>query len=240
MNQDIKGVRPKPETQEQKRISDFYKNRLKILKKARDFSHNQEIQKAVDHYSKYLNALALWKGTTENKLSPSHFDKEQDLGELLLISHVYWDMAKAYDRNANLQREVERCLRQFCNFTIGFKYQYANAQVVKKFIKKPVVRNKKAFQTTYERVQIRTKGCYVSSYSFGGDHPVTLHLRCFRDTFLIENRLGFAVCEFYDRYSPHLVTFLTAHKYIGLPLDFLLIKPILYLLFFISKFIVQP
>ena len=225
--------------QEQKRISKFYNDRLKVLKKARELSHGNEIQKAVEHYSKYLNALALWKGTTEEKLSPNHFDKQQDLGELLLISHVYWDMAKAYDRNTKLQAEMLRCLNQFCNFTIGFKYQYANAQVVKKFIKKPVIRNRRAFQTAHEKVRIRTKGCYISTYSFGLEHPVTCELRNFRDSFLIESRLGLAIAEYYDRSSPHIVDFLMAHRYIGVVLDILLIKPVIYIVFLISRLIVR-
>ena len=76
---------------------------------------------AVDSYNKYLGILALYFDTTEDKLSPSFFDAEKDMTELLLISHAYWDLAKAYDRSPNLHRDCLRCLEQFTRFSIGFK-----------------------------------------------------------------------------------------------------------------------
>lgn len=223
--------------QEKKRIITFYNKRLKILRKAREHFQQNEIKMAVDEYSHYLNGLAMWKRTTEEELSPDSFDRGQDLAELLLISHVYWDLAKAYDRSATLRAEVVRCLDQFCKFTIGFKYQYANAQVVKKFIKRPIIRNKREFQKTYEKVRIKTKGCYVSTYSLGHMHPVTIELKNFRDTHFIQTAFGREILNFYEGNSPRLVTFFLRHKLFGRTVDFLLIKPLLYGIFFVLRFL---
>lgn len=215
------------EPQERKRVVERYNKRLSFLRKARECSHDNETKRAVDHYFQYLGSLAHWHRTEEEKLSPDHFDKAQDLAELLLISHVYWDLAKAYDRSPSLSSEVVRCLDQFCRFTVGFKYQYANAQVAKKFIQRPVVRNKKAFQDACERVSVSARGCYVATWSLGGGHPATEALRRFRDGPLARRPAGRALARLYGRWSPRLVRLLVAMGPAGRALDVLVARPLL-------------
>ncbi len=218
-----------PESKERKKkVTELYQNRLEALKKGREYFKKNEIKKAVDNYFQYLNSLSLWKETTEEDLSPKHFDKQQDIAELLLISHVYWDLAKAYDRAPKLSSEVHRCLNQFCQFTIGFKYQYANAQVVKRFIKRPIIRNKKAFQDAYKQVRISTKGCYIATHSLGQTHPITVELRNFRYTTLENSRIGSLFLKVYYTLSPLAVSFLTKHLWINYLVDTLIFKPFLY------------
>lgn len=157
-----------------------YQERLKILKKAQEYSQADEIPKAVDLYGRYLNALALYYKVDEKLLDPKLFDPEKDLAELFLISHVYWDLAKAYDRSPNLHLESIRCLDQYVKFTIGFKYQYVNARTIKTFIRKRLAHNPKAFKQAHERIQVESKGCFVSSDLYGKDSQVTNDLRVFK------------------------------------------------------------
>jgi len=103
------------EEQEKKRKEQFaervYQERFKLLKKGQEFYAANDIQSAVQYYSQYLNALAGYHGIDESKLSPKHIKKsDEDISELFLISHVYWDLAKAYDRSPKLLRESSRCL----------------------------------------------------------------------------------------------------------------------------------
>ncbi|MBC99663.1 MAG: hypothetical protein CME63_18105 [Halobacteriovoraceae bacterium] len=176
--------------------SKAYKERLKLLKKAQEFSQSDEIPKAVEYYGQYLNALALYYKVDESKLSPKLFDPEKDIAELFLISHAYWDLAKAYDRSPNLHLESIRCLDQFVNFTIGYKYQYANARTIKSFIRKRLAHNPAAFKQAYERIQVESKGCFISTDLFGSQHPITHELRQWK--FSIQNtKLGFFFIESY-------------------------------------------
>lgn len=176
-----------------------YQERLKMLKKAQEYSAADEIPKAVEYYSQYLNALALFHKVDEAKLDPKMFDQERDLAELFLISHAYWDLAKAYDRSPNLHLESIRCLDQFVKFTIGYKYQYVNSRTIKAFIRKRLAHNPKAFQQAFERIHIESKGCFISSQLFGPNHPVTNDLRDFK-TLLLNNRLGLPIVIFYYDY----------------------------------------
>ena len=98
-----------------------YKNRLVSLRKARDFSKKDNIPQAVQHYLNYLTALAHYYSVDEKELHPKMFNREKELTELLLISQVYWDLAKAYDRNPKLIGECERCLNQFIKFIFHAK-----------------------------------------------------------------------------------------------------------------------
>ncbi len=177
-------------------IPKVYRERLKLLKKAQEYSAADEIPKAVEFYSQYLNALALFYKVDESKLDPKIFDQEKDLAELFLISHAYWDLAKAYDRSPNLHLESIRCLDQFVKFTIGYKYQYVNSRTIKAFIRKRLAHNPKAFQQAFERIHIESKGCFISSELFGPQHFVTQDLRLFKVD-LTKSRLGLAFVVFY-------------------------------------------
>ena len=129
---------------------------------------------------------------------------------------------------------------QFCRFTVGFKYQYANAQVVKKFIKRPIVRHKRDFQRAYERVRVRTKGCYIATYAFGDAHPATRELRDFRDSFLIRTRAGIFFLRAYETYSPKVVSFFKTYPRVGFFMGVFFLRPIIFVLFRIIKFLRHP
>src|SRR4051812_24538359 len=58
----------------------------------------KRITEAVKNFRSYIRILEDWKGVPEGKLTPAHFDVTKDVAELLLISGVYWDLTKLYDR----------------------------------------------------------------------------------------------------------------------------------------------
>lgn len=184
----------------------IFQERLKYLKRGQEYNKADDIPKAVECYSQYLNCLATYFEVDEKKLSPTLFDPEKDVAEMLLISHVYWDLSKAYDRSPNLRIESVRCLDQFVKFTIGFKYQYVNARMLKNFIRKRLAHNPKAFKQAYERIQVESKKCYVATYAFGEDHYVTNDLRLFRNR-MINRRLGSEFIDLYYQYSPKYIKF---------------------------------
>jgi predicted protein tyrosine phosphatase len=162
---------------------------------------------AVDSYNKYLGILALYFDTTEDRLTPTLFDAVKDMTELLLISHAYWDLAKAYDRSPNLQRDCFRCLEQFMKFSIGFKYQHVNAQIIRKFNNKKQAHNLKAFEAAYHKIQISSKRCYIATMCFGFEDEKTEVLRHFKLS-ISKYQLGLDFIDFYYFFSPSLVELL--------------------------------
>lgn len=186
-------------------VVEAYRKRLTVLRKAQEFSRADDIPKAVQQYNLYLNSLARFFDVKEEELNPNLFNQDRDITELLLISQVYWDLAKAYDRSPKLALESVRCLNQFAKFTQGFKYQYVNAQMLKKYIRGRLPHNIKAFESTYEKIRVEGKGCYVASCLYGADDFKTMRLRNYRDRVLQHYSVGRSFISFYERYSPLLV-----------------------------------
>lgn len=225
------------ESKEEKRpesVLKAYKDRLKALKQAREYAAKGDIPKAVERYSTYLNNLANYFRTTEDKLSPTFFDTEKEISELLLISHSYWDLAKAYDRSPNLQKESIRCLEQFVKFSTGYKYQHINAQMMKKFIKRKQAHNLKAFQNAYQRIQVDSKGCFIATYSFGDQHEVTNQLRNFKRK-IVNTPIGFKFVELYYLISPRIVNTFESSPKFGKLINITLIRPLLKVIAKITK-----
>jgi hypothetical protein len=201
-------------------VAKTYRERLKLLKKAQEYSQADEIPKAVELYGQYLNALALYYKVDESRLSPKLFNPEKDIAELFLISHAYWDLAKAYDRSPNLHLESIRCLDQFVNFTIGFKFQYANARTIKSFIRKRLAHNPSAFRQAYERIQVESKGCFISTDLYGNSHPITSELREWKFK-IQDNPLGLNFIKFYYNTLCPSYFYLARNKSVHLTLRFL-------------------
>lgn len=215
-------------------VIELYRTRLTHLKRAQVFVKEDRMALAVDSYNKYLGILALYFDTTEERLTPSLFDAEKDMTELLLISHAYWDLAKTYDRSPNLQRDCFRCLEQFIKFSIGFKYQHVNAQIIRKFNNKKQAHNPKAFEAAYNKIQINSKKCYVATMCFGFDHEKTETLRHFKLK-IAQHKVGLNFIDFYYHYSPRLVDKLEKKPKIKYLFNTFIAKPALSIFIFFIR-----
>lgn len=225
------------EERKREQIIELYRTRLSHLKKAQALVKDDRMALAVDSYTKYLGILALYFDTTEDRLTPSLFDPEKDVTELLLISHAYWDLAKAFDRSPNLQRESLRCLEQFIKFSIGFKYQHVNAQIIRKFNNKKQAHNPKAFEAAYQRIQINTKKCYIATMCFGENDSRTSTLRLFKSR-IAPFESGRDFIDFYYRFSPQVVSFFERHFLLKYLAQTFFIRPLLKtFIFFIRPYV---
>lgn len=207
-------------------VIEAYRRRLQVLRKAQEFARTEEIPKAVQQYNLYLNSLARYFDIKEEELSPKIFNVDQDITEMLLISQVYWDLAKAYDRSPKLQGEAMRCLNQFAKFTVGYKYQYVNAQMLKKYLRGRQAHNPKIFEAAYEKVRVEGKGCYVASCLYGPNHSKTQQLRLYREKVLMHFSAGLWFIDFYETHSPRLVNLYQTNPIARLLLN-LSIKPLI-------------
>jgi hypothetical protein len=197
-----------------KMVAQKYHDRLSVLRKAKEFSVKDDIPKAVTAYHKYLEALAFYFEIEERQLRPELFTKNNNLAEILLISQVYWDLARAYDRNQKLKKECDRCLDQFVKFSLGFKFQFINSEMLRKYIKKKACYNTPSFEAAYVKIRVQSKQCYIATYAFGETHPVTEDLRIFRNK-ILKYQIGHTFVDYYYRLSPNLVNFMYKHPTFG-------------------------
>lgn len=204
-----------------------YHERLKFLRKGQEAYQGKEISKAVQFYASYLKALADYFGINESHLDPKFFDLQKDKAELLLISQVYWDLCKAYDRSPGLQAECTRCLNQFIKFTVGFKHQHINAQVLKKYLRHNAAVNTQAFKGALTKIQVDSKKCYIATYSFGENHFITNELRQFKASTLNQSKWGLIFISGYYDFSPKLIRFCEKFPTSGSIISLLFFKPII-------------
>ncbi|MFA6237173.1 MAG: hypothetical protein WC635_07595 [Bacteriovorax sp.] len=215
-------------------VVELYRTRLTHLKRAQLLVRDDRMAQAVESYTKYLGVLALYFDITEDRLTPTLFDPEKDVTELLLISHAYWDLAKAFDRSPNLQRDCLRCLDQFVKFSIGFKYQHVNAQIIRKFNNKKQAHNPKAFEAAYHKIQISSKRCYVATSCFGHDDIRTETLRHFKLA-IAPYELGKDFIDLYYKVSPELIAYLEVRPHVKWLCESLILKPILNVFTFLIR-----
>lgn len=225
----------KDETKRPESVMVAYRDRLKILKQAQEYSAKGEVPKAVEKYSHYLGILATYYKVTEATLTPKVFDAQKDITEMLLISHAYWDLAKSYDRSPKLQKECIRCLGQFIQFTIGHKFQHVNAQMLKKFLKSNKVYNRKPFEQALNRINVESKACYIATYAFPNNNKGILDdLRAFK-YILAKSEFGLRLIDIYYTYSSRFVSQLSIYPRAGKVIDIVFLKPILIILHKIIK-----
>ena len=222
------------DAKKREQVNELYRTRLTHLKRAQLLTRDDRISQAVDSYTKYLGILALYFDTTEDNLNPNLFDPVKDVTELLLISHAYWDLAKAFDRSPNLQRNCFRCLDQFVKFSIGFKYQHINGQIIRKFNNKKQAHNLKAFEAAYHKIQISSKKCYLASSCFGDDDLRTQTLRYFKLK-IAPFSLGKSFIDYYYQFSPIIIQYFNAHPFTKWLFETFLIKPFLTVFIYIIK-----
>lgn len=191
-----------------KQVVEKYMTRFSLLKKGQEYSKKEEHGKAVEHYLQYLKYVADYHRIEEKKIRPSLFDLKKDLAEMLLISHVYWDLAKAYDRSPRMEQEARRCLSQFLLFSIGFKYQYLNSEMMRRYMRKKISYNPKMFEEAYQQLKTHAKSCYVCTYIYGPHAPETEWMRGFRDEKLNSSFLGRHFVQSYYSTSPRLLVFI--------------------------------
>ncbi len=206
-------------------IQKRYADRLTVLRLAREYNQKKDVANAVKAYVKYIDALLKYFEVSEEKLSPSIFKKEENIHEIMLISQVYWDLAKAYDRSEKLKEECQRCLNKFVEFSVGFRFQYLNSEILRKHLKKGTARNTKDFEAAFKKINLSSNKCYIATYCYGEGSKEVLTLRKFK-FFIQNNYFGYLFIKYYYQFSPKLISICSKSEYTNnIVLTFL--KPLL-------------
>ncbi|MCO4755098.1 MAG: hypothetical protein KC478_11495 [Bacteriovoracaceae bacterium] len=184
-----------------------YTQRITIAKNGREMFLGKEYVGAARKYAEYLGILAETNELDDiYQLAPSMFDDKRDLTEMLLISHVYWELSRIYEMTPKLQKSYEKSLKQFIRFTINQPYQVLNSEMLRKYIKQ----NKKvspqigALEKAFSQIQVQSKKCYIATHAFGQEHWVTQELRQFKQV-LLSTALGLNFVSTYYSLSSRLV-----------------------------------
>jgi hypothetical protein len=180
-------------------------HRIELARRGVAAYEQRKITEAVRSFHTYLRVLEEIKGCAEGGLSPALFDNKKELPELLLISGVYWDLTKIYDRTRTpaKYREFTHYMEKFILFSRDMPYGPLSAETLRKYIgnEKPV--HREDFKNAYK---ILGGGrCFVATELADEIAPTTMpRLWALRDQVLARSAAGRAFVAWYYRNGPAL------------------------------------
>jgi hypothetical protein len=205
-----------------------FENRITIARYGKESLDAGDYGNALRKFMDYLQIISEVKGTKDiYALRLNTFDPKKELTELMMISHIYFEMARMYDAVPKFQGDVEKCLEQFVHFTANQPFQVVNSEMVRKYLKKSVFKNPDMFRNAYQQIYVQSKKCYIVTFCYGETHPVTQQCREFKD-WLIDFSLGQKLVRNYYVLSSEMVP-KYQNSFWFKSLSTLMIKPILHL-----------
>ncbi len=188
-----------------------YDTRITNVKIGKHAFSKGDFLTAIRKYTEYLEVVAeVNKIPGIYELHPGHFDKNKDLTEMLMISNLYFELAKVYDATGKFQDDLSKCLDQFVLFSANQPFQVVNSEMCRKHLRKFKFKNHDLFFKAYQQIFVKSRKCYVATHCFGEDHTHTNNLRTFRDI-IIEYSIGRGLVRGYYQHSPKFVRFLDNH-----------------------------
>lgn len=183
-----------------------YENRITITRFGKEAFDNADYAVALGRYKEYLQIVVDYKESGEDiySLKTSHFIPEQDLTEMLMISQIYLELARIFDAVPKYREEVQKCMDQFLHFTTNQPYQVINSELLRKHMKRSNLKNFEIFSGCYQQIAIQSKKCYIVTFCYGTDHPITLEYRAFKE-WMLNYRLGQEFVRLYYLFSSNLV-----------------------------------
>lgn len=217
-----------------------FEKRITVTKFGKEALDAGDYSSAIQHFVEYLQIMADIKKTKDYySLRPSHFDPKKDLTEMMMMSHVFFEMARVYDAVPKFAEESKKCLELFVIFSANQPYQVVNSELVRKHLKKSVFKNADNFRHSYEQIYVQSKQCYIVTFCYGDAAPITQDYRNFKDV-LLDYSIGREMVRIYYCWSsihvPRWQNSISAHrvgKYLVKPILLLFSKTILR--FIISK-----
>jgi len=166
---------------------------------------NHQFAEAVRNFSKYIAILEELHKSGPGGLVPDHFDSKNDQGELLMLSGIYWDLVKLYDRTKSDAKvgEFHHYLKKYILFSKGFPHQPLCAEAVRKYVTsgKPV--HTSDFRAAYK--ELNPNFCFIASSLVDVLDELTIpRLRSFKDQILVRNQIGRAGVISYYHAGPYL------------------------------------
>jgi len=161
---------------------------------------------SIQKFKEYLLIMAEVKKVRDvYSLTPGHFDPKTELTEMMMISHIYFEMARMYDAIPQFHEDTKNCLNQFVRFSANQPYQVVNSELIRKHLKKSRFKNVEDFRMAYQQIFVQSKKCFVVTFCYGDSHPLTQEFRDFKDV-LLDYPLGREMVRLYYAHSSVMVS----------------------------------
>jgi hypothetical protein len=195
-----------------KRMADARKKKLMqqrfdVVSLGLEALSKKQIPAAASHFRVFLHLLEEYKEVRDGELTPSLFDAKNEMGEILLMLAVYWELIKMYDhsKSADGTAAFRNYLAKFVSFSKGLPVQSLSAEAVRRYLLGGRPLHAQEFRNAYD--QLGKKGCFVVTSLLDVTDPATLPaLRDFRDDRLTRTRMGRVLIKSYYACGPYLAS----------------------------------
>lgn len=183
---------------------ELFRRRLDLARAGLVKYDQHRITEAVRSFLTYLHILETIKKVPEGGLTPSCFDLKQDSQELLLISGIYWDLSKVFDRTTSPEniKDFRVYLQKFIIFSKGMPFQTLASETLRKYIRNEKPVHKAEFKEAYKA--IGGSNCFVATSLVDHLDLEDFHqLRRFRDGALSRSSVGRFSIKLYQLGGPY-------------------------------------
>jgi len=190
---------------EEKR-KELLKKRIEIAMEGIRLSQAGHTLESVRKYQQYILILEMWKKCGRDGLSLELFDKTKDLYEIVLLSGIYWDLAKLYDhaKRPDQKTELLAYLHKYVQFSKSMPFQPLCGETLRKYLGSGKCRHRTEFKSAY--TSLTGEKCFVATSLLDVTDPMTIvRLRNFRDSRLRGTPIGRRFIRAYYRISPTFV-----------------------------------
>jgi hypothetical protein len=187
------------------------KKRLDFVTAGLDLLSKHKAAEAVISFRNYIKLLEDFKGVGDGGLTPAHFDYAKDLGDLLLLSGIYWELTKLFDRTSSEETRqlFLQYMEKFISFSNGTSYQALSAEGLRRYIAHGRPNHREAFKNAY-KVLGKGKCFVVSSLVDVIDYETLPTFWSLRDDYLMHRGWGRAFVRVYYAVGPTLARLMDA------------------------------
>lgn len=183
--------------------TEMYERRIETARNAFTDLKQGKFNEAVKGFHTYIRILEEGKGVSPGGLEPSLFDQTKDASELLLISGVYWDLAKIYDRakGGKKKAELDHFLQKWLIFSRKMPHQKVSIDTIQKYLATNQTIHRAEFARAYQTLS--QSKCFIATSLIGELSVSEIDiLRKYRDARLLTRRMGRKFVALYYKYSP--------------------------------------
>lgn len=178
-----------------------YDTRITNVRQGKEAFAKGDFVTAIRRYTEYLETVAeVNRIPNIYEIRPVHFDKNKNVTEMLMISHLYFELAKVYDATGKFEEDVKKSLEQFVLFSANQPYQVVNSEMCRKHLRKFKFRQQQVFFDAYQQIFVKSRKCYIATHCFGEEHPTTQKLRALK-SWLEKRPGGLTLIDWYYRTS---------------------------------------
>lgn len=190
-----------------------YENRITIAKYGKQALDAGDYATALKTFTDYMSIIAEIKEVREIYDVKVHmFNPKKDITEMFMISQILFEMARLYDAVPKFHPTAQKCLTLFVKLTANQPYQVVNSEMVRKTLKRSNFKNPDMFREAYQQIYVQSKKCYIVTFCYGDEHPITRDCREFKD-WLLNYRWGQNLVRYYYQISSTAVPKLEQNKF---------------------------